>query len=303
MNWVVVGASGLIGTRLCRALADRGDPVAAVSRGGAAVPGARTVRWDAASGPPPEDLLGDADVVVNLAGAGIGAGRWTEARKRLIVDSRVRTTAALADAIAACPSPPVLVNASAVGYYGTGDATFTEASPAGDDFLARTCAAWEAAASAAAGSGARVVITRFGVVLARDGGVLPRQVTPARFGLGGPLGGGRQWVSWVHIDDAVGLIVHAATSGMEGPVNVTAPSPVRQAEFARSLGRALGRRFQLPVPGVALRLVLGEMSMLALAGQRVVPDAATAAGYAFTHPQLDGALADVLRGAGGRAGV
>ncbi len=294
MNWTVVGASGLIGRHLCRALADRGDSVAAVSRGGASLPGARVVRWDAASGPPPEGLVGDADVVVNLAGASIGEGRWSDARKATIVSSRVETTTALVEAIAACERPPVLVNASAVGYYGTGDATVTEQSPAGDDFLARTCAAWERAATAAASHGSRVVITRFGVVLAPDGGALPRQITPARLGLAGPMGGGRQWVSWVHIDDVVGLIVHAATSAMEGPVNVTAPEPVRQAAFAKALGRALGRPLQLRVPAIALRLALGEMSMLVLRGQRAVPDAALAGGYAFAHPDLDEALADVL---------
>lgn len=294
MKVAVVGATGLIGRRLVEALLGRGWDVVPVSRRGEDIAGAAGVRWDPAVGDAvPAELLA-ADAVVNLAGAGIGDARWTDARKRLIRDSRVDTTRALVAALGD-GGPRVLVNGSAIGFYGTGEGTRTEASPAGTDFLAGTCVAWEAEALAAEAKGVRVVLLRTGIVMAAEGGALKKQLPLFNAGVGGPLGGGRQWQSWVHIGDVTGLIAHAIErDDVTGPLNATAPGPVRQKEFARTLGRVLGRPAFLPTPGIALRLALGEMSTLALDGQRVEPAAALASGYAFGFTELEPALRDVL---------
>lgn len=297
MRWAVVGATGLIGRRLCRHLAAAGHDVAAVSRSGGAVDGAAAaVAWDPAAGPLGPAALAGHDVVVNLAGAGIGDARWTDARKRQIAESRRAATRGIVEALRADGAPRVLVSASAVGYYGTGERECTEATPAGDDFLAATCAAWEREALAARAHGVRVALTRFGIVLDAHGGALARQLVPFRLGLGGPLGGGRQWVSWVHAEDAVRLITLAGTDpSVDGPINVVSPRPVRQRDFARALGAALHRPAVVPTPAVALRLAMGEMATLALDGQRVTPSVALAAGYEFAHPDVDEALRDALR--------
>ncbi|MCB0882190.1 MAG: TIGR01777 family oxidoreductase [Thermoleophilia bacterium] len=297
MRWAVVGATGLIGRRLCRHLAAAGHDVAAVSRAGTPVDGAAVaVRWDPAAGGLDPAGVADRDVVVNLAGAGIGDARWTDGRKREIVESRRAATRGIVEALRADGAPRVLVSASAVGFYGTGERECTEATPPGDDFLAATCGAWEREALAARAHGVRVVLTRFGIVLDAHGGALAKQLTPFRLGFGGPLGGGRQWVSWVHIDDAVRLIERAgADPSIEGPVNVVAPRPVRQREFARALGAALHRPALVPTPGAALRLTMGEMATLALHGQRVTPAVALAAGFGYLHPDVDEALRDLLR--------
>lgn len=293
MRWVVVGATGLIGRALCGYLSDEGHTVVAVSRSGDSVPGATSVRWDPAAGAP-RGFLDGADVLVNLAGAGIGDSRWTEERKRLIISSRVDTTTALVAALADEATPRVLVNASAVGFYGTGEDAVTETSPAGDDFLAQTCARWEEAARTAEAHGVRVALTRFGIVLASGGGALERQLPLFRAGLGGPIAGGRQWMSWVHIDDVVRIITLAGTAEISGPINVVAPNAVRQKEFAKSLGAALHRPAILPAPGFALRMALGEMATLAVDGQHVVPQVATAAGYSFRYPEIAEALRAVV---------
>ncbi|MFN8110472.1 MAG: TIGR01777 family oxidoreductase [Thermoleophilia bacterium] len=294
MRVAVVGATGLIGGRLVERLTELGMFPVPVSRSGGLVRGVPCVTWDAASGPPPEAMLDGTDAIVNLAGVSIGEGRWTEARKRAILDSRLATTGALVQAIAD-GGPRVLVNASAVGVYGTGERECDESTPPGDDFLARTCVQWEEAARAASTHGARVVLLRSGIVLAARGGALAKQLPLFRLGLGGPLGGGRQWQSWIHLDDEVDLIVHALRrTDLVGPLNLTAPTPVRQREFAATLGRVLGRPAVLPTPGIALRLALGEMSTLALDGQRVVPRRAQDTGFAFRFTDLEPALRDLL---------
>lgn len=295
MRVAIVGATGLIGRRLVDHLLEGGHEAVAVSRRGEPVADAPGVAWDAAAGPMPAEALDAADAVVNLAGAGIGDARWTDSRKALIRDSRVRTTRGIVAALAA-GGPRVLVNASAVGYYGTGEETLTEASPPGDDVLADTCVDWEEEAFAARAHGVRVVVARMGVVLAREGGALRAQLTPFRLGLGGPLGGGRQWVSWVHVDDVLGILTLALTDpSLDGPLNVTAPTPVRQREFAAALGAALRRPAILPTPGFVLRAAMGEMATLALDGQRVVPEAALRAGYTFRHTDIREALRAELR--------
>jgi uncharacterized protein len=288
MKVAIVGATGMIGRRLTTALLANGDAVLAISRRGQTVADAPGVAWDPATAPLEPAVLADVDAVVNLAG--VGSGRWTADRKREIVDSRVVTTTRLVEAIGTT-GPRTLVNASAVGYYGEGAAPVDERAPAGDDFLGETCVEWEAAALAAEAQGVRVVLLRNGVVLAREAEVLKRQVLPFKLGLGGPLGGGQQWWSWIHIDDVTGLIGFALTHPeLRGPVNAVAPHAVRQREFAEALGHVLGRPTVLPTPRFALRLAMGEAAAIALAGQHVIPRAATEAGYVFAYPDVEPAL-------------
>ncbi|HLK10526.1 MAG TPA: TIGR01777 family oxidoreductase [Candidatus Binatia bacterium] len=287
MRVVVTGATGLIGRALCRALAGAGHAPAGVGRRPALVP-APTVTWDRLG-----EALRDAQAVVNLAGEPIAARRWTRAQKARIRDSRVLATRALVEGMAAAsPRPTVLVSASAVGWYGPrGDEPLDETAAPGEGFLAEVCRAWEGEALRAEALGVRVVLLRIGVVLAPDGGALARMLIPFRAGLGGPLGNGRQWVSWVHRDDVVGLVLAAlATDVWRGPVNATAPAPVTNRDFARALGRVLGRPAVLPAPALALRLALGEMASMLLTGQRVLPKVAEERGYAFRHPGLAAAL-------------
>jgi uncharacterized protein (TIGR01777 family) len=291
MQVLVTGATGLIGRPLVRALGAAGHAVTVVSRTPGRAP-MRAVGWDALPA-----VVSESDAIVNLAGEPVADGRWTTARKQAIRASRIDGTRAIVRAIrGASRRPSVLVSASATGYYGPrGDGIVDENVGPGSDFLAGVCKAWEAEAQAAEALDVRVVRLRIGVVLSADGGVLGRTLLPFRAGLGGPIGGGAQWMPWVHVDDVCGLVV-AALGGQEwqGPVNATAPNPVRNREFARALGRALGRPAVLPLPGFALRLAFGDMAEVLLTGQRAVPAAALARGYAFKHPELPGALADLL---------
>jgi hypothetical protein len=290
MKVAIVGATGMIGRRLTSALLHTGHEVVAISRRGDTVADAPGRAWDPPVGPLDPAALAGVDAVVNLAGAGIGSGRWTPERKREIFDSRVVTTAELVEAIGT-GGPRTLINASAVGYYGGGEQPVDERAPVGDDFLGTTCRAWEQAALAAEANGVRVVVLRTGVVIARESAVLTRQLLPFKLGLGGPVGGGKQWWSWIHIDDVTGMIEFALQHpDVRGPVNAVAPHAVRQGEFARALGRILGRPTLFRTPGFALKLAMGEMSVLALSGQHVIPHVATDAGYAFIHPDIESAL-------------
>lgn len=302
MRIVAAGATGFVGSALCAALTAHGHTTQVLTRGaGDATPagpgGTALVHWS----PPRVDpswatLLADADAVVNLAGASIASGRWTAARKATLRASRLESTGALVDALTALPAerrPRVLVNASAVGYYGDrGDEILTESSRPGDDFLAHLCVEWEAAAARARELGLRVVVLRFGLVFGRSGGALPRLALPFRLFAGGPLGSGRQWVAWIHLDDAAALIVRAMSDNqLDGALNAVAPEPVRQADLARTLGQVLGRPSWLPAPIPALRLALGEMAdALLLSSQRARPEVAVAAGFHFQHPDLAAAL-------------
>jgi len=291
----VVGASGLVGGRLSRALLARGDEVVAISRSGAVdVEGAREVRWDPAAGPPPAAAFAGVDAVVNLAGAPIAGRRWTARRKREVRESRTVTTRLIVDALAAPDAPRVLVNGSGVGYYGPTDETVDESSPPGSDFLGETCVAWEREALRAREHGARVVMVRSGLILSAEGGILPQVARPVRLFAGGPIGGGRQWMPWIHIDDEIGLLLLALDrDDVSGPLNGSAPEPVRQRDFVRALGRVLGRPTVVPTPAIALRLAMGEMATLALDGQRAVPAAALAAGYTFAHTDVEAALREI----------
>lgn len=302
MDVVVTGSHGLIGSALAAALAEAGHRVRRLVRG---EPGPDEVAWDPARGRLDTGALAGAVggewSVVHLAGESIASGRWTRARRERIRSSRVRGTAALAEALARLPEdrrPRCLLSASAIGIYGErGDETLTERSAPGTGFLAEVCAEWEAATAAAEDAGVRVVHLRTGLVLDRRGGLLARMLVPFRAGLGGRLGSGRQWTSWISIDDEVGAILHLlAASDLAGPVNLTAPAPVTNRELARTLARVLHRPAFLAVPAPVLRLALGrEMAAeTVLVSQRVVPERLVADGYHFAHAELEDALEDVL---------
>jgi uncharacterized protein len=292
----VSGASGLIGSALVPCLARHGYQVSRLVRR-RAEPG--EIAWDPERGVIDRASLVGVDVVVHLSGENL-ASRWTAARKARIRSSRVVTTRLLSDAIASLHRPPaLLVSASAVGIYGNrGDETLTEASNIGDpraDFLVSVVREWEGAADSARASGVRVVHPRFGVVLSPAGGALKTMLLPFRLGLGGRLGTGRQWLSWISLDDAVDAIVRIiASPQLHGPVNVTAPAPVTNQAFTRALGSALSRPARLAVPAPALRLALGEMADTVLGSIRAVPARLLETGYHFAHPKLDAALSHVL---------
>ena len=297
MRIVIAGGSGFLGSALVRRLRADQHQVTTLTR---RPRGPDDLVWDPgrAAGPWAE-AGGRADAVINLAGEPIEKGRWTAARKAAIRESRVRATRAIVSAMqAGAVAPdraarPVLLNASAIGYYGPhGDERLTEASPAGGDFLASVCRDWEREA-AGAGDSARVVPLRTGLVLAGDGGALPRLALPFRLFAGGPVGSGTQYWSWIHIDDWIGIVSCVlGDAAVSGPLNLTAPHPVTNREFAAALGRRLGRPASLPTPAFALRLALGEMAdALILNGQRVIPERAEALGYRFQYPTVDAALA------------
>ena len=293
MRVAVVGATGLIGRRVVDALAGRGDEVVALARGGREVPGARVITWDPAVGGVPSGGFDGCDAVVNLAGSTIGR-RWNDEVKREIVSSRVDLTDRVVAAIGA-DGPRTLVNASAVGYYGNRVDEVDESAGPGSGFLAEVCRQWEAAARAAESAGVRVVCLRTGIVLDVGGGALAQMLPPTRLGLGGPIAGGRQWLPWIHIDDAAGLVLRALDdAGFAGPVNLVAPGIVRQGEFAKALGHAVGRPAIAPTPAFAMKALLGEGAQIILQGQRAVPRRALDAGYAFRFTELPAALADLL---------
>ena len=288
----VTGATGLIGRALLPFLATGGHEVRRLVRSrGALQPG--DVYWNPAAGEIDADGLDGLDAVIHLAGETVSE-RWTAAHKRAILESRVQGTGLLARTLAALPRPPkVLVSASAVGYYGDGkDRELDETGPPGSDFLAAVARQWEAAAAPAAARGIRVVHPRFGVILSAAGGALERLLPPFRLGAGGKIGRGTQWMSWIALDDVVGALHFLLfTESLAGPVNVTAPAPVTNAEFGHTLGRVLHRPARATVPALALRLMYGEMAdTMLLAGQRVLPRKLEAAGFPFRHPTLDGAL-------------
>jgi uncharacterized protein (TIGR01777 family) len=307
MRVFVTGGSGLIGTRLVRALHGRGDQVILLTRRPDAVrpalgPVCTLVAGDPMKPGPWAEAVDDCDAVVNLAGENIFARRWNDEFKKMLMDSRVRTTENVVQALARRPrtasgAAKVLVNASAVGYYGPhGDEELTEDSPAGDDFLARICVAWEAAARAAEAHGVRVAPVRIGVVLAKEAGPLAKVLTPFRLGGGGPVGSGRQWMSWVHAADIVGILLLALDSAAAiGPINGTAPQPVTNRDFATALGRALHRPSFMPTPAFGLRVLLGGVADIITTGQRVLPRKAEALGYRFQFPTVEAALQDLLR--------
>ena len=296
MDVVISGASGLIGTALVDALRSTGHrPVRLVRK---AASGADEITWDPAAGRLDAASLEGVGAVVHLAGAGIGDKRWTPAYKQLVLDSRVQGTGLLARTIAGLERRPgVFLSGSAVGYYGQSEtATFTEESPAGAGFLADVCVQWEEAAAPAVEAGIRTAYLRTGIVLSAKGGALKKQLPIFKAGLGGTFGSGRQWQSWISIDDEVGAIVHLLTAPVAGPVNLTAPTPVTAKEFTKTLGTVLGRPTFLPIPSFAPKAVLGGelVDNLLLTGQRVLPAVLESSGYPFVHRTLDEALRALL---------
>jgi hypothetical protein len=299
MRSLVTGATGLVGRALAARLEGK---VAALSRDPARAralfPTAEAHAWAPEAGPPPAAALEGVEVVFHLAGEPVGEGRWTTERKRRIRASRELGTRHLVAGFEALERrPSVLVVASAVGYYGDrGDETLDEGSGPGRGFLSEVCEAWEREALEAERLGVRVVCVRLGIVLAPGGGALARMLPAFRRGLGGRLGSGRQWMAWIHIEDAVGLCLHAAGDArIHGPLNAVSPAPTTNAEFTRALGRALHRPAFLPVPRAALRLAFGELGQILTHSQRVRPGVAERTGYVFRHPGLEGALAAALR--------
>ena len=298
MRVAVSGSTGLVGSEVVAALSAAGHEVARVVRR-APAPGEKAVRWDPEQGEVDAAGLEGLDAVVHLAGENIASGRWNAARKAAIRDSRVNGTRLLCGTLAGLARPPkTLVCASAIGYYGDrGEELLTEESPPGAGFLPEVCREWEAATEAAMRKGIRVVALRIGVVLSPRGGALSRMLPPFRAGLGGVFGNGRQYVSWVALDDLAGIVLHALQSGeLRGPVNAVAPRPVTNREFTEALGKVLLRPTLLPVPAFALRLAVGrEMAdALLLASARVVPRRLEETGYPFRFPELGAALRHLL---------
>jgi uncharacterized protein (TIGR01777 family) len=303
MNIVVTGGTGFIGGALCRSLIGDGHRVSILTRRPGQISRQtdvhiNSVPWNAQDTGPWEQVLEGADAVINLAGAPIAEVRWTDARKQLITDSRVLTTRLLVRAMSRHSSKPAtFISASGIGYYGASDdRRLDEGAARGQGFLADLCLAWEAEALRAAEFGTRVVILRTGMVLEADGGALAKMLLPFRLFTGGPIMPGTQWVSWIHRSDHIGLIQWAlATSTVSGPMNAVAPEPVTMNVFCDTLGRILHRPSWLPVPGMALNLLLGELGTLMTTGQRVIPRKALAGGYKFHYPTLEQALRAALK--------
>jgi uncharacterized protein len=297
VNVTITGASGFVGRRLIKALTQRGDSLHVLSRHGGTnlPPGVRISVWDATKGPPPEDALRDADAVIHLAGEPV-AQRWTAEIKRRIRDSRVAGTRNLVEGIATLArKPAALICASATGYYGSrGDTPLDEIFAPGSGFLAEVCVEWEREAFKAQSPGVRVAAIRTGIALDPRGGALQRMLPPFRFGVGGRLGDGKQWVPWIHLDDLIGIYLFALENAVSGPLNATSPNPVTNADFTRALAKALHRLAIFPVPKPALRLLFGEMAEVLFDSQRVVPKATQAAGYEFRYPLIEPTLRQLV---------
>jgi len=292
---LVTGSSGLIGAALIPALKSSGYEITCLVRGTAS--GKEQIQWDPAQPLVPESVSGF-DAVVHLAGESI-VGRWTEAKKRRIRESRVQGTLRLAEALAQAPQRPrVLISASAIGYYGDrGDEALREDSASGSGFLPEVCREWEDATEPATKAGIRTVQVRFGLVLSQHGGALQKMLPPFRLGVGGNMGNGRQWWSWIDIDDLVGAVQHVIkTETLQGPINVVGPNPLTNAEFTKTLASVLSRPALFPMPAFAARLVFGQMGdELLLASQRVEPAKLLASGYVFQKPDLRAALEGILK--------
>ena len=305
MRVAISGSSGLIGTALAESLRADGHQVQRLVRSqpasSPASGDAGAIAWDPVAGTIDAAALEGLDGVVHLAGAGVGDKRWTEARKRVVLDSRTEGTGLLAQTLAALDAPPrVFVSGSAIGYYGDGgDTVLTEDSPHGEGYLANLVIAWEQAAQPAREAGIRTVLARTGIVLSKRGGALPKMLPLFRFGLGGPFGSGSQWMSWITLADEVAalrFLLDGGADGVDGPVNLTAPQPVTNKDFAKALGRAMHRPALLPVPKFGPKLMLGGQMAdeMLFFSQRIRPAALEGAGHDFLHPDLDAGLAAVL---------
>jgi uncharacterized protein (TIGR01777 family) len=294
----ISGASGLIGRRLLKTLSGNGNTLQVLSRhAGTNMPGGiKVFPWDPTKGEPPADSLRDIDAVIHLAGEPV-AQRWNEGSKRRIRESRVAGTRNLVQAISKLRQPPAtLVCASAIGYYGSrGDEVLSEAAAPGVGFLPEVCVAWEKEAIVAESMGIRVVRMRTGVALDPRGGALAKMLPPFKVGVGGKIGSGKQWMSWIHLEDLAGLFRFALENPVKGAVNGVAPNPVTNADFTKALAGVLHRPALFPVPPFALKLMFGEMAEVLLGSQRVQPQQAESAGYRYKFSQLEPALADLLK--------
>jgi uncharacterized protein (TIGR01777 family) len=302
MRIIITGGTGLIGGALAANLANDGHEVILLSRAperATSLPsGVRAERWDGRTATGWAPLADGADAVVNLAGEGIASSRWTEERKRRIRESRVNAGQAVVEAVkAAARKPGVVIQSSAVGYYGVhGDEEITESTPAGNDYLAQVAVAWESATEPVETLGVRRAIIRTGVVLSKKGGALPQMLLPFKLFAGGPIGSGRQWFPWIHIADEVSAIRFLIENRQaSGAFNLSAPNPLTNAEFGRVVGRVMGRPAFMPAPAFALRLVFGEMATVLLDGQRQVPKRLLELGFAFRFPSAQAALKDILK--------
>lgn len=300
MKVAITGATGFVGSRLVEQLQAQGHQPLVLTRNRAsalrAFPNLEIVAYTPTESGPWQEAIAGCDAVVNLAGEPIAENRWTPKQKQEILDSRKLGTQKIVEAITqANPKPTVLVNASAIGYYGTSEtATFDESSFAGNDFLSQVCQAWEAEAQKVKDTGVRLVILRLGIVLG-NGGALAKMIPPFQLFAGGPIGTGHQWFSWIHRDDLVNLIVQALTrQDIEGVLNATAPNPVRMSELCQTLGQTLNRPSWLPVPGFALEVLLGEGAQVVLEGQQVLPKRTTSYGFEYQYPSVKQALDEIL---------
>jgi uncharacterized protein (TIGR01777 family) len=306
MRVFVTGGTGLVGRRLIKRLSERGDRTVILTRRAGHArqlfgPDAQLIEGDPMRIGDWMNAVADCDAVVHLAGENVFARRWNTAFKTLLHDSRIRSTQLVVEALRRQPrrddgQSRVLVNASAIGYYGShGDEELTEESAPGSDFLAELCVEWEKAARAAESFGVRVAMVRVGVVLDKEGGALAKLLTPFKLGAGGPVGSGRQWMSWIHHADLIGLFLLALDrADASGPINGTAPNPVVNRDFGKVLGRVLHRPSLVWTPGLALRVLVGEAGSLVVTGQRVLPRRALELGYSFQYPTLDAALTEIL---------
>jgi uncharacterized protein (TIGR01777 family) len=306
MKVAVTGATGFVGSRLVKRLHEEGHKVLVLTRNTAssqkvfpaeAFPNVEIVAYTPTVSGAWQDTITGCDGVVNLAGEPIADERWTPAHQQEILNSRKLGTQKIVEAIAnANPKPTVLVNASAIGYYGTSEtATFDETSPSGDDFLAQVCQAWEAEATKVKDAGVRLVILRLGIVLGL-GGALGKMITPFKLFAGGPIGSGRQWFSWIHLDDLVNLILQALTKPeIEGVYNGTAPNPVRMADLSQTMGQVMSRPSWLPVPAFALEALLGDGAKVVLEGQQVIPKRTLESGFEYQYSNLPSALKQILK--------
>ncbi|MDJ0677651.1 MAG: TIGR01777 family oxidoreductase [Calothrix sp. MO_167.B42] len=306
MKIAITGATGFVGSHLVAKLQKEGHQVVVLTRDtsyghkvfpSSAFPNVEIVNYTPTVLGPWQNSISGCDSVINLAGESIAEGRWTEGKKQSILQSRQLTTQNIVTAIAnAEHKPSVLINASAIGYYGTSEtATFTETSPSSNDFLGSVCQAWEAEAQKVSDVGVRLVILRLGIVLAGDGGALAKMITPFKMFAGGPIGSGNQWFSWIHRDDLVNLILQAVTdTNMSGVYNATAPNPVRMKELSQTMGTVMNRPSWLPVPGFAIEALLGDGAIVVLEGQQVLPERTLTTGFKYQYPNLQGALTQIL---------
>lgn len=301
MRLILTGGSGLIGRALCRQLAGGGHQVIILSRDPQRVKGfpqwVKVVKWDGRSPDGRGHLAGGADAIINLAGSNLADGRWTEERKRDIMQSRLNAGRAVVAAVyQAEHKPRVVIQSSAVGYYGPhGQEDVTEQTSPGDDFPAHVCVEWEASTQQVEAMGVRQTIIRTGLVLSRGGGALPRMELPFKLMAGGPIAGGKQGFPWIHIEDEARAILWLVEQGGSGPYNLTGPHPVTNAEFSKALGRAMGRPSLLPAPAFALKALFGEMSTMLLTGQCAMPCRLLEEGFQFRYPALDAALAELYK--------